>query len=89
VELRQRGAEPLPYALPVLRPLARRLDVLDTLLSAEELQQWTYRGVPLFATSAERITERLIDAARSGITIYPGASQAPREAMDIRASVPA
>jgi aminoglycoside N3'-acetyltransferase len=52
---------------------SRRLDlrVLWSLLSKEELVEWRYHGVPLFVvTRAGIVTERLMEAARRGITIY-------------------
>jgi hypothetical protein len=39
-------------------------------MSAEELVRWRFHGVPLFVTSAARVTEVLVAAAERGETIY-------------------
>ena len=59
------------YELPVegVR-MGRRLERLEHLLAPNQLVQWRFHGVPLFATSASRVTEVLIDAALRGETIY-------------------
>lgn len=44
--------------------------VLASLLSENELVEWTFHGTPLFVTQASIVTERLIEAARKGITVY-------------------
>ena len=44
--------------------------VLRSLLSPEELQEWTFKGVPLFVTRADVVTTRLVAAARKGISLY-------------------
>jgi aminoglycoside N3'-acetyltransferase len=52
---------------------SKKLDlrVLWSVLSRDELREWRFHGVPLFAIShAGTVTERLIDAARRGITVY-------------------
>jgi aminoglycoside N3'-acetyltransferase len=47
--------------------------LLRSLLSEKELVEWKFHGTPLFATRAGVVTERLVDAARKGITVYgPG-----------------
>jgi aminoglycoside 3-N-acetyltransferase len=58
--------------------MGRRIERLEHLLGPDELVQWQFHGVPLFVTSAERITDVLIDAALRGETIY--------DAMPIRKS---
>jgi aminoglycoside 3-N-acetyltransferase len=50
--------------------VGRRLERLEQLLGPDELLQWRFRGVPLFMTSAARVTDVLIDAALRGETIY-------------------
>jgi aminoglycoside 3-N-acetyltransferase len=51
------------------RPLDLR--VLWSLLSKDELVEWRYCGVPMFVVpQAVVLTERLIEAAHRGITIY-------------------
>jgi hypothetical protein len=47
------------------------LTVLGNVLSKSELVEWRFHGVPLFAVPQARVvTERLIEAAHRGITIY-------------------
>jgi aminoglycoside 3-N-acetyltransferase len=52
---------------------SKKLDlrVLWSVLSKEELVEWRFHGVPMFVVPQARVvTERLIEAARRGITIY-------------------
>lgn len=71
VELKDRDGTIHPYALPLNRPgHARRLEYLGRLLGPDELTRWRFHGVPLFVTSASRVTEALSDAALRGETIY-------------------
>lgn len=52
---------------------SRKLDLrlLWSVLSKDELQEWRFHGVPIFVIpQARTVTERLIAAARRGITIY-------------------
>jgi aminoglycoside 3-N-acetyltransferase len=44
--------------------------LLRTLLSEHELIEWTFHGTAMFVTVAGMVTERLIEAARRGITVY-------------------
>jgi aminoglycoside 3-N-acetyltransferase len=68
-----------PYELPFNESVfRRRIERLDQLLGPDELVQWRFHGVPLFVTSAARVTKVLIDAALRGETIY--------DAMPIRKS---
>jgi aminoglycoside 3-N-acetyltransferase len=47
------------------------LRVLWSVLSKDELVEWRFHGVPMFVVPQARVlTERLIEAARRGITIY-------------------
>jgi aminoglycoside 3-N-acetyltransferase len=47
------------------------LRVLWSLLSKDELIEWRFKGVPMFLVPrAGTVTERLMEAARHGITIY-------------------
>lgn len=48
----------------------RRLERLEFLLRPDELVRWRFHGVPIFITSAARVTEALSDAALAGETIY-------------------
>jgi hypothetical protein len=50
--------------------LTRRMERLEYLLTPNELVRWRFHGVPLFITSAARVTEALIEAALKGQTIY-------------------
>jgi aminoglycoside 3-N-acetyltransferase len=55
------------------------LRILWSLLSKDELVEWQFHGVPMFVIpSAGILTERLIDAAHRGITIY-GVARAVEE----------
>ena len=65
----------LRFGETVMRP---RVEPLKWLLGPDELIRWRFHGVPLFVTSAARVTEVLIDAALRGETIY--------DAMPIRAT---
>jgi aminoglycoside 3-N-acetyltransferase len=66
------------YELRVGETRQRRAELLERLLSPDELIRWRFHGVPLFVTSAARVTEVLVDAALRGETIY--------DAMPIRAA---
>jgi hypothetical protein len=44
--------------------------LLRDLLSEEELVEWRFRGAAMFVTFAHTVTERLIEAAKGGITVY-------------------
>jgi aminoglycoside 3-N-acetyltransferase len=47
------------------------LTVLWSVLSKDELREWQFHGVPMFVVpQASVVTERLIEAARKGITIF-------------------
>ena len=59
------------YTLTVFRAgKAMNLGLVRSLLSRDELQEWKFRGTQLFLTFADIVTNRLVDAARNGITIY-------------------
>ena len=55
-----------------------RLEPLKRLLGRDDLIRWRFHGVPLYVTSAARVTEVLTDAALRGETVY--------EVMPIRAT---
>jgi aminoglycoside 3-N-acetyltransferase len=59
------------YELCVLSP-PKTLDntLLRSILRKGELREWNFRGTRLFVTFADRVTKRLIDAARQGLTVY-------------------
>lgn len=58
------------YELRVGETMQRRAELLERLLTPDELIRWHFHGVPLFVTAAGRVTEVLIDAALRGETIY-------------------
>jgi len=71
VKLKDADGAAHEYDLPLNEPgMTRRLERVGRLLDADELVQWRFHGVPLFVTSASRVTEVLIDAALRGETIY-------------------
>lgn len=71
VELKDVDGESYAYELPINAPgHVRRLERLERLMPPGELVQWRFHGVPLFVTSAARVTEVLIDAASRGETLY-------------------
>ena len=61
------------YELTVLKSGASmNFGVVRTLLTGDELQEWRFKGSQLFLTSAETVTNRLLAAAKKGITVYGG-----------------
>ncbi|MGH7782230.1 MAG: AAC(3) family N-acetyltransferase [Candidatus Binatia bacterium] len=56
----------------VIPQTSRLLDntLLRSLLSESELAEWSFHGTAMFVTTAGKVTERLIEAARRGITVY-------------------
>ena len=76
------------YSLGLPDP-TQKLDLrlIWSLLSKEELNEWRFHGVPVFAVSrAGIVTERLMEAARRGVTIYgqAPACQAPTAVIENR-----
>jgi aminoglycoside 3-N-acetyltransferase len=71
VVLIDRSGNKIPFSLTIPQS-AKPLDntVLRSLLSRNELVEWTFRGTAMFVTVASLVTERLIEAARKGITVY-------------------
>ena len=67
------------YELCVLSP-PKTLDntLLRSLLRKGELREWKFKGAQLFVTFPDKVTDRLIDAAKQGLTVY--GSFAPRTA---------
>jgi aminoglycoside 3-N-acetyltransferase len=75
-------SEPLPMTLLdrdeeiafllTRRSYRGRFDIwrLRKLMDRHTLQEWTFHHVPMFATRAGEVTQRLIDAARRGVTLY-------------------
>jgi aminoglycoside N3'-acetyltransferase len=71
VELRAPDGAVYAYELAVdAQGLERRMELLERIMSPDELARWRFHGVPLFVTSAARVTEVLVDAAERGETIY-------------------
>jgi aminoglycoside 3-N-acetyltransferase len=60
-----------PYLLRYSRyHLTRRTEYLGALLHPPDLTQWTWRGAPIYQTTASRVTDALTGAAQRGETIY-------------------
>jgi aminoglycoside N3'-acetyltransferase len=72
VEIVDANGQTHAYSLRVEVQRPRRTERLRRWLNDDELREWTFRGVPLFATSARAVTDALIAAARRGETIYEG-----------------
>jgi aminoglycoside N3'-acetyltransferase len=71
VNLIDRGGNRLKYALPI--PQASEMvdnTLLRELLTEKELVEWRFRGTAMYLTFASLVTERLIEAAKNGITVY-------------------
>lgn len=61
------------------------LTVLGSVLSKNELMEWRFHGVPMFVIPEARlVTERLIEAARRGITIYGDVLVAEESVVEVR-----
>lgn len=71
VRLKNWEGKQFEYELTVLRTSAI-LDntLLRTLLAPEDLKEWRYRGTCMFMTFAGKVTQALLSAAASGITVY-------------------
>jgi len=48
----------------------RNIWKLRELMGRDELREWRFHNVPLFATRAHDVTEALLDAAKRGATLY-------------------
>jgi aminoglycoside 3-N-acetyltransferase len=65
------GAEEIPYTFGGRGFLWRRnMWKLRDIMRKEDLLQWKFHNVPLFATRAGRVSESLIAAAKAGVTLY-------------------
>jgi aminoglycoside 3-N-acetyltransferase len=61
------------YNLTVFRTAkTMNCSLVRSLLTGDELQEWRFKGTQLFLTFADTVTNRLIDAAKKGVTIYGG-----------------
>jgi aminoglycoside 3-N-acetyltransferase len=49
--------------------------LLRSLLSNDELKEWKFHGTAMYATYAKVVTDRLIDAAKRGVTVYGSSSR--------------
>lgn len=65
------GNEEVPFALSA-RGFQWQRDIwrLRKIMGADELHEWRFHHVPLFATRADAVTKALVQAARRGVTIY-------------------
>lgn len=65
------GDEEIPFRLEGRRLLGR-LNVwkLRTIMSSDKLRQWKFHNVPLFATRAFDVSDALVAAAKTGVTLY-------------------
>jgi len=65
------GAEEIPFIFRGREFLWRRnMRKLERIMQKEDLLQWNFHQVPLFATRAGRVSESLIAAAQAGVTLY-------------------
>ena len=69
-----RKGKKLRYDLSILKS-SKILDnsLVGSLLQDGELVQWKFKGTPLYITFADKVTTRLVDAAKKGITVYRSA----------------
>jgi aminoglycoside 3-N-acetyltransferase len=65
------GQEEVPAKLTG-RGLLWRFNIwkLRDIMDRDQLQEWTFHHVPMFATRAGDVTAALIDAAKRGVTLY-------------------
>ena len=62
-----------PYRLRIdATEFDRRLDRLPRMLAPGDLAEWRFHGVPLFRTSAGRVTRAICEAGLRGKTLYAG-----------------
>src|SRR6516164_1530401 len=65
------GQEEIPFALHRRGFMWRRnMWKLRDILGSDQLREWRFHNVPLFATRAHDVTEALQDAAKRGVTLY-------------------
>jgi aminoglycoside 3-N-acetyltransferase len=71
VILQDQSGEKTDYLLATHKKgLRRNMGLLRKLLTKEELAEWSFHGVPMFTTTAKRVTDVLQEAALQGKTIY-------------------
>jgi len=71
VVLRSATGDTYDYALATHKKgLRRDIGLLRKLLNRDELVEWTFQGVPMFYTTAKRVTDVLAASAQKGLTIY-------------------
>ncbi|MDO9091388.1 MAG: AAC(3) family N-acetyltransferase [Rubrivivax sp.] len=61
----------IPFLLP-RRSYQGRFNMwrLRQIMDRQTLQEWNFHHVPMFAARAGEVTQRLMDAARQGVTLY-------------------
>jgi aminoglycoside 3-N-acetyltransferase len=65
------GAEEFPFDLPQSSlTWHRNMWKLRSIMGPEQLREWTFHHVPLFAARAHEVTALLTEAAKRGVTIY-------------------
>ena len=65
------GTEEIPFTLRRRGFKWRRnMWKLRDILGSDQLREWRFHNVPLFATRAHDVTEALQDAAKRGVTLY-------------------
>jgi len=65
------GGQEIPFLLRA-RTVDGRFDIwkIRDIMSPDALREWSFHGVPLFATRANKVTSELVAAARRGVTLY-------------------
>ncbi len=70
------GKEVVPYRLPGSVSSGRRnMQRVRRLMPAGQLQEWRFRGTPMFAVRARDVSDALIAAAKRGETIYASSGE--------------
>jgi aminoglycoside 3-N-acetyltransferase len=65
------GEEEIPFTLRRRRfKWERNMWKLREIMGPEQLREWRFHNVPLFATRARDVTEALLNAAKRGVTLY-------------------
>lgn len=72
VTLLDRNGKSHPFRFPdrTRANLSRRVERLATMMPTEDLQLWSFNGIPFFAVRAAKVSAALLAAARQGRTIY-------------------
>jgi aminoglycoside 3-N-acetyltransferase len=65
------GSEEIPFTLRRRGfTWKRNMWKLREIMGPDQLREWRFHNVPLFATRARDVTEALLDAAKRGVTLY-------------------